>query len=49
MVKKTNKGWAVFSEEGKKLSKDYSSKKQAAERLREIEHFKRAGKDRKKS
>lgn len=41
MIKKTKKGWAVFSEKtGKKLSKDYSSKKGAQDRLREIEYFK---------
>jgi hypothetical protein len=41
MVRKTKKGWAVFSSKGKKLSRDYKTKKAATARLGEIEHFKR--------
>jgi len=40
VVRKTGSGWAVFSKEGKKLSKEYKTKKEAKERLREIEYFK---------
>lgn len=40
VVKKVGNGWAVFSKEGKKLSKTYEKKKDATERLREIEYFK---------
>jgi hypothetical protein len=40
VVRKVGDGWAVFSEEGKKLSKVYSKKKEAVERLKEIEYFK---------
>jgi hypothetical protein len=39
-VKKVNGGWAVFSESGKQLSKAYGSKKDAVNRLKEIEYFK---------
>lgn len=40
MLKKTKGGWVVLSESGKKLSKVYSTKKEAAERLKQIEFFK---------
>jgi hypothetical protein len=40
MVRKTNKGYAVYSHSGKKLSKDYSSKEGAVKRLKQIEYFK---------
>ena len=36
--------WFVYSHEGKKLSKGYPSKKQAEERLDQIEYFKRKDK-----
>jgi len=39
-VKKVDGGWAVFSKEGKQLSKAYGSKKDAMSRLKEIEMFK---------
>lgn len=39
-VKKVNGGWAVFSKEGKQISKAYGSKKDATDRLRQIEFFK---------
>jgi hypothetical protein len=40
VVQKVGSGWAVFSETGKKLSKIYKTKKEANERLKEIEYFK---------
>lgn len=42
VVRKTVEGWVVFSESGKKLSKPYATKKEAADRLREIERIKHA-------
>lgn len=39
-IRQEDSQWFVYSEKGKKLSKGYSSKKQAEERLREIEYFK---------
>ena len=48
MIKPTKKGWAVFSDDGKKrLSKDGLSKKEAQERLRQIEYFKHKGRKKK--
>ncbi len=43
-VRKEDGQWFVYSEEGKKLSKGYGSKAEAAKRLGEIEYFKHAGK-----
>jgi hypothetical protein len=40
MIKKTRKGYQVKSEGGKNLSKDNLSKKQAMDRLLQIEYFK---------
>ena len=42
MIKKTGNGWTVYDESGrKKLSKEYSTKKGAEERLKQIEYFKK--------
>lgn len=41
MIKKTKKGYKVVSENGKNLSKDNLTKKEAAERLRAVEYFKK--------
>lgn len=43
MIKEENGKFTVYSEEGKKLSRAYSSKKDAENRLAEIEKFKHAG------
>lgn len=40
--KRGKQRWAVYSEDGKKLSKWYRSKKKARQRLHEIEFFKHA-------
>lgn len=40
MIKKTSKGYQVVSKKGKPLSKPNLTKKEAEERLREIEYFK---------
>jgi len=40
VVRQVQGGWVVFSETGKKLSRVYSSKKQAEDRLKQIELFK---------
>lgn len=40
MVKKVKGGWIVVSEKGKKLSKVFTSVKDAYRRLSEIEYFK---------
>lgn len=40
MIKKTSKGYIVYSKDGKPLSKALPSKKAAEERLRQIEYFK---------
>ena len=40
MIRKTSKGYVVYSEKGKRLSKPYSTRKEAEERLRQIEYFK---------
>jgi len=39
MIKKTKKGFIVYSEKGKKLSKPMTKKK-AEKRLKQIEYFK---------
>lgn len=44
MIKSTPKGYVIYSEDGKKLSKPYPTKKQAQERLKQIESFKHKGK-----
>ena len=40
MIRKTSKGYVVYSESGKKLSKAYPTKQQANKRLTQIEYFK---------
>lgn len=40
MVKPSGKGYAVYSESGKKLSKVYTTRSQAEKRLRQIHYFK---------
>ncbi len=40
MIKKTDKGYVVYSEKGKPLSKPYKTKEEAEKRLRQIEYFK---------
>ena len=40
MIRKVN-GYVVYSEKGKRLSRAYSTRKQAEKRLRQIEFFKR--------
>ena len=40
MLKKANNGWFVASESGKRLSKVYTTKQEAQQRLKEIEYFK---------
>jgi len=48
MIRKTKKGYGVFSSKGKKLGKDYKTKKEALKRLRQIEFFKSGKKKTKK-
>lgn len=43
MIRKIGTKYYVYSEKGKKLSRGYSSKGQAAKRLHEIEYFKHKG------
>ena len=40
MIRKVSGGYKVYSEKGKPLSKTYSTKEQAQNRLREIEYWK---------
>lgn len=40
MIKKTSKGYVVYSEKGKALSKPYKKKEEAQKRLKQIEYFK---------
>lgn len=40
MIVKKTKGWYVISENGRNLGGPYKSRKEAEERLREIEYFK---------
>lgn len=40
IIKKTSKGYEIYSHTGKRLSKAYKTKKEAEERLKEIEMFK---------
>lgn len=46
MIRKTSKGWVVKSESGRNLGGPYKTKKQAQERLREVEYFKHHNKQR---
>lgn len=41
MIKKTDKGWCVYSERGKRMGGPYKTKEQAKKRLGQIEYFKR--------
>ena len=43
MITKTNQGYVVKSESGKRLSKPYKKKEDAVKRLRQIEYFKKKG------
>ena len=40
MISKTSKGYKVYSESGKPLSKPYKTKAEAQARLRQIEYYK---------
>jgi hypothetical protein len=40
MIRKTSKGYVIYSETGKKISKVYKSKYAAKKRLKQIEYFK---------
>lgn len=44
MIVKTSKGYQVRSENGKQLSKPKLTKKQAQNRLSQVEYYKRKGK-----
>lgn len=44
MIRKTAKGYVVFAESGKRLSKPYKTKSSAEKRLREVEMFKHMNK-----
>lgn len=44
MIREESGGFVVYSKEGKKLSKVYSSKSAAEQRLAQIEYFKHQGK-----
>lgn len=41
MIRKSNNKYYVYSSEGKKLSKGYTTREEAVKRLREIEWFKK--------
>jgi hypothetical protein len=41
MIRKRDDGYYVLSEKGKKLGGPYKTEKQAADRLQQIEYFKR--------
>lgn len=45
MIRKIDNKYYVYSKEGKKLSKGYPSRKEAEDRLREIEYFKHKDKN----
>lgn len=45
VIKKESEGYVIYSEKGKRLSKAYSTKKAAEERLKQIEMFKHMKKD----
>ena len=40
MIKKTARGYVVYSLKGRKLSKPYKTRKEVEERLEQIEYFK---------
>ncbi len=40
MIRKTSKGYTVVAKSGRKLGGPYRTKKEAQERLRQIEYFK---------
>ena len=40
MIRKVDGGWKVYSESGKPLSKTLPTKKEAQERLRQVEYYK---------
>jgi hypothetical protein len=40
MIKKTSGGYKVLSEKGKNLGGPYKNKKEAEERLKQVEYFK---------
>ena len=44
MIRKTDKGYVVYSKEGKKLAGPYKSREKAKDRLRQIEYFKHKNK-----
>lgn len=46
MVRKVGNGWVVFSEDGRRLSKPFSSQAEAEKRLKQIEMFKALAKKR---
>jgi len=46
MIKHTPEGWVVKSEKGKRLGGPYKTKKEALERLRQVEYFKQKDKRR---
>ena len=45
IIKKTDKGYIIYSEKGKRLSKPFKTRKEAEDRLKEIEMFKHMKKD----
>ena len=45
IIKETKEGYIIYSEKGKRLSKPYKTKKEAEDRLKEIEMFKHMKKD----
>lgn len=44
MIKKVSGGYKVYSESGKPLSRVYTTKTQAQNRLRQVEYYKRKNK-----
>lgn len=40
MIRKTSKGYVIYSEKGKRLTKPYRTKEEANKRLKQIEYFK---------
>jgi len=44
VIRKVSGGWAVFSENGRRLSKVYKTKAEATKRLQQIEFFKKKSK-----
>lgn len=41
MIRKVNNGYKVYSEKGKPLSKVYTTRQQAQQRLNQIEYWKK--------